>query len=352
MCEALLRAVCPDDEIFIRQVLEFLALVKPRKSPPSPISAPPATIKEPSPKPQKASPPTTQHTEKYTQQIPANEPTKTHKTKSRRRITSVVLPTTDAQPPHQSSKSSTPSLEPTPQQKPAEKVVEEVASVTNALGALHLSEAPQQPVVQGTHETSSPQGMEAYEPFAKAPKYCVSYPPLLARRVNDQMRIARNTLDCGQKFDDAVAFHSYPIFLSQIIRANTPAKPWFSKTTGRVNEHHSCIGSICRYKDRLPPVVGYFGDCFDKNVLYHHFFKPLHQMPMIERYQTTGSFIDHTDLPTPPSEGRQQEGVFTPEVDTPERYVTQTRGLLFILDDTRAGIVYTAAFFNPVQVVS
>jgi hypothetical protein len=361
LCEELIRYVCSGDELFVKEVLNIVSIEKlPTLSSEAPLPSPlPDSSKPQEPK------------ESVTQAASPAQPQKKHKKKKKWRETSKTTPhamkcasktascaTKILLSPPSSPKTASPipdspkdpaplpctlqtlssSLSDSLPKDQATEKVDALSSLIPALEALHISD--------DAHSEKPPQHKAPKEqPF----EYRVAKFPILDQRVRHWTTYTqqKSTLPLDQW--ESVVYHSYPIFLTRIIQAHTLPTPWVSKTSGHVNQLYSCVGAIRRYSEGLPPVFGSFGDCFDKDILYHHFFKPTHQKSLIAQYVKTGSFADGADDPNPPEETQEKGDIRTPEADSPSRYQIQVRRYSLILNDTRAGIEYTVAFPTPLQ---
>ncbi len=89
--------------------------------------------------------------------------------------------------------------------------------------------------------------------------------------------------------------HSYPITITHLLRQYGQHEHWHSKTTDKQCALYSAPG-IIEWKDKR--CVGFYADCFDGELLYHHYFheRPLHELR--DRYAKTTSFIDEKDKRT------------------------------------------------------
>lgn len=141
-----------------------------------------------------------------------------------------------------------------------------------------------------------------------------------------------------EQIEEAKFLHTYPMVITKLMRHLFTPEEWQSATRKRVNNSYTAAGTIERYGQKLPPIEGYFSDCFDGQTgeLYHHFFHVRNFRQILLSYIQSGQFLEEpieNDLLAPNTNSE--------EIEHKRRYTVIKRSFTIEIDDTQKAVRYT-----------
>ena len=230
------------------------------------------------------------------------------------------------------------------------------AELSARMGALRISdeETPkpelEEEVVQVAGLAQNERSRQPRQPAAAA----LSTPCVLARRPVLHERVESWTAHIHPQAEildgrlDPVTCHSFPILVSRLIKANSLPREFVSKATERVNQLYECIGSVCLPGERAPVLTGIFEDCYDRDTLYHHFFRQMHSKAILQWRSGEGASCAHIEQAlheVVPQHGREQPVACY----SPDRYRLEKGTFSVTVVDQASGIKYIVVFPEPLQ---
>ncbi len=403
-CEAVLRIACPQDEKFVTKGLEYLSLIRPE---PRPSLKQALEEPESAPKPSAAADDSAQQLRikkgvQHKTRSSGRSAKKDVRHKPQKSVTdedvdakitsraciSLALPSQALIPPSPQSLDAKPaaaehSMHPeeselslpspmddaTPSKK---KVEDEVEALGSAFRSLTIADkvAPLQQRIQPSDPASNQCGVvcaaAAQETVqcevSPAPQqhleardtgYCLARRPILHERVKRWAGYLSG--DLGLLSPDelsTVRNHSHPLFIARVIMANCEPAPFLSRSTGKMNQLFTCVGSMRLLTEGQSRMIGVFEECMDHETLYHHLFRPTRQRDVLALFkQSVDAFQDNDEQEFPKMTPDPSQEVRC-ELEVPAGLEIRPRRFSLMVIDHRAGIEYTLAFATPVQKLS
>jgi hypothetical protein len=182
--------------------------------------------------------------------------------------------------------------------KPRLELKSEISQLCEKVKEIRIEEAPPKGEPEKPQIVIQPEEVPAQiKPME--PPYRLA-PPILkiAKRVDDW----KNFMPTPDR-QDAKDFHTYSFFITRLILAYVPEKPWVSQTTHKINRHFFCVGTFKRLGKDLHAITGFYGECLDGDLLWHHRFEPCPPHILIERFKVDETFfLDDEDQVLPSSQ--------------------------------------------------